>query len=621
MAGMASRGGTAAGIRSGRGFLLMLGVIAGCAFLLRLGVWAELGAVNGGRNSVYAPSVLTDLATYMKLGREMAAGEYTGPFYYQPFYYAVFLPGCYLLSGGSIGFVIFVQSLLGAATSYLAGLASARLFGKTAGCIAAVFTAISTPLLLNTPYHQNETLQTFNLMLLFYLALRACECWNLKRWAAVGAVTGIAILTRGNINFFLPGLLAALIWAGRQHKAGPGRIAAAAGLFAAMVLLVQLPFALHNTRVTGKLSGPSTAADAVLALGNSPEAPAGGRDPELPAGPMEYPEAYGRMMNRAENGVGVPAQMFEWMRREPAAFFELQLRKLLLFWDWREIPNNVSLLGPGGGAESSLILRWLLPGRSLVLLPFGLAGLVLAAVRAYRRRDVRLWLLVYCAAAYWAATALFYILSRFRAPILPLVAVAAGGFASWFLRRWRRSPERRRQLLLCGGGGLVAAFWLVSSGYEFYRNNLEAALARFCRPDGTVVAFGGTPYRLDYGPMTFGGWSEIEMRRGQKLAKRFPDFDKPGEAEWTLLADSAGRLRFRVNGRTVTRAVEHPGLVKLRFPVMPESGLFRLEIVDFPGKCSLLFDRQRNYSRSELDGAPLDGEWLFRLYDSPDPVK
>ncbi|HCH87276.1 MAG TPA: hypothetical protein DFL85_17435, partial [Lentisphaeria bacterium] len=257
MAGMASRGGTAAGIRSGRGFLLMLGVIAGCAFLLRLGVWAELGAVNGGRNSVYAPSVLTDLATYMKLGREMAAGEYTGPFYYQPFYYAVFLPGCYLLSGGSIGFVIFVQSLLGAATSYLAGLASARLFGKTAGCIAAVFTAISTPLLLNTPYHQNETLQTFNLMLLFYLALRACECWNLKRWAAVGAVTGIAILTRGNINFFLPGLLAALIWAGRQHKAGPGRIAAAAGLFAAMVLLVQLPFALHNTRVTGKLSGPS----------------------------------------------------------------------------------------------------------------------------------------------------------------------------------------------------------------------------------------------------------------------------------------------------------------------------------------------------------------------------
>ena len=130
MAEMASKKSAAAGIRSGRGFLLMLVAMAGLALLLRLGVWAELGAVNGGRNSLYTPSVFTDLATYMKLGREIAAGEYSGPFYYQPFYYAVFLPVCYWLSAGSIGFVIFVQSLLGAGTSWFAGLAAARLFGR-----------------------------------------------------------------------------------------------------------------------------------------------------------------------------------------------------------------------------------------------------------------------------------------------------------------------------------------------------------------------------------------------------------------------------------------------------------------------------------------------------------
>lgn len=621
MTGVASKKRAAAGIRSGRGFLLILSVIVGCAFLLRLGVWAELGAVDGGRNNVYTPPVQSDLATYMKLGREMASGEYTGPFYYQPFYYAVFLPCCYLLSGGSIGFVILVQSLLGAATCALSALSAARLFGKTAGCIAAGFTAVSTPLLLNTPYHQNETIQTFHLALLFYLSLRACECWNLKRWAAVGAVTGIAILTRGNISLLLPWLLAALVWSGRRQKAPPLRIAAAAGLFAATLFLLTLPFSVYNTLVTGKCSGPSTAADAVLALGNSPEAPAGGRDPGLPAGPMEYPEAYRRMMKRAEDGIGVPQQMFEWMCREPAAFFELQFRKLLLFWDWREIPNNVSLYGPGGGAESSLILRWMLPGRSIVLLPFGLMGLLLAGVKAYRRRDVRLWLLVCCVAVYWAGTALFYILSRFRAPILPLVAVAAAGFAAWFRRRWKFAPEQRRRLLLSGSAGTLAAFWLVGSGYECYRNNLEAALARFCRPDGTVVSFGGTPYQLDYGPMTFGGWTEIEMRSGQRLAKRFPKFEKPGEAEWTLFAYSAVRLRFRVNDHMLMREITHPGLVKLRFPVHPENGRFHLEIVEFSGKASLLFDRQRDYGRSELDGARLDGEWLFRLYHSSEPEK
>jgi hypothetical protein len=64
MADNRSNSKAAAGLpRSGRGFLLVLAAIAGAALLLRLGVWAELGAANGGRNAVYAPSALTDLAT------------------------------------------------------------------------------------------------------------------------------------------------------------------------------------------------------------------------------------------------------------------------------------------------------------------------------------------------------------------------------------------------------------------------------------------------------------------------------------------------------------------------------------------------------------------------------
>ena len=613
MAGMASKERAAAGIRSGRGFLLVLGAVALCAFLLRLGVWAELGAVNDGRNSVYTPSVFTDLATYMRLGKEIAAGEYSGPFYYQPFYYAVFLPVCYWLSGGSIGFVILAQSLLGAGTSWFAGLSGARLFGRTAGVVAAIFAAISTPLLLYAPFHQNETLQAFNLTLLFYLALRACECWSLRRWSAVGIVVGIAVLTRGNIVLFLPGLAVALLWAGRRRKIRWPRLVAGCALLLAAAYLVQLPFIIHNSRVTGKLTGPSTAADAVLALGNSPEAPAGGRNPGLPAGPMEYPEAYSRMMARAAEGVSVPEQMFEMMCREPGAFFELQFRKLLLFWDYREIPNNVSLYGEG---KTSRILRRLFPGRSLVLLSLGLAGLVLAIARAYRRREVKLWLLIYFIAAYWGATALFYILSRFRAPILPLIAVAAGGFVAWLLRRWRRVPDKRRQLLLYGGGMLVAMFWIVSSSYDFYRTHLEASLARWFRPDGISVTFGGAPYRLDHGPMTFGGWELIEMRSGLKLEKRFAHFSSPGEVEWTILTSKPGRIRYRVNGVSRTYQAEKPGLEKLRFPVTPRNGGFSVEIAGFTGEHWLFYDTQRDYGRSELEGSPLGGEWIMRLYET-----
>ena len=157
MAEKASKRRAAAGIRSGRGFLLILGVIALCALFLRLGVWAELGAVNGGRNSVYTPSVFTDLATYMKLGREIAAGEYSGPFYYQPFYYAVFLPVCYWLSGGSIGFVILVQSLLGAGTSW----------GRVLNILISLFMSIAIFLYLWRKYPDMTIIAKITGILLF----------------------------------------------------------------------------------------------------------------------------------------------------------------------------------------------------------------------------------------------------------------------------------------------------------------------------------------------------------------------------------------------------------------------------------------------------------------------
>ena len=599
-----------------RRFFRNLLLIAAGALLLRLAVSWELGAVNGGRNSVFAPSSLSDLATYMKLARDMAGFRYEGVFYYQPFYYAVFLPAVYLVSAGSVWAVIFVQSLLGAATSLLAGLAGGRLFGRTGGYVAAILVAISTPLLLYTPFHQNETLQTFNILLLFYLTLRACDRWTLPRWGCVGLVAGVAILTRGNIWFLVPGVAAAMVLSGIRLRRSFLRQAGAFALFFLLLLAVQLPFAIHNTRLTGKLTGPSTAADAVLGLGNSVEAPAGGRNPGLPAGPMEYPEAYHRMMQRASEEVSVPAQMWEWMCSSPGSFFELQFRKLLLFWDYREIPNNVSLYGEG---QFSLILRCLLPGRSAVPIALGIAGLLVFAGRLRRKRQTGLLLLYYFICAYWAAAALFYILSRFRAPVLPLVAVAGGGYVGWMFRRWKRNPGGRRKLLLYGGAALLAGFWLTSSSYDFYRENLEAGIMRLVRPDGTLVTGGGKPdERFDYGPFTFGGWSEAVLKPGGTLAKKFVTPATAGELEWTILTLVPGSVTLRVNnGPEQTLDAPERGLNKLKFPVALSDGVVRLDFTRVNGEHHLLYDSQRDYRRSSFGASPLPGEWIMRLLTPP----
>lgn len=615
-----SRSGTtvrksAAACDKGRRFLRNLAWISIAALLLRLGVSAELAAINGGNNSVFSPSKLSDLATYMQLARDMAAFQYSGEFYYQPFYYAVFLPVLYLVSGASIWFVIAVQSLLGAGCCWFAGLSAARLFGRNAGYAAAVLTAISTPLLLYTPFHQNETLQSFNLTLLFYLVLRAMEWKQLRFWTAAGIMTGIAILTRGNIWILVPGIVLLGVLAGRRRAVSGRRIAAGLGVFAGLLIAVQLPFAIHNTRVTGRLSGPSTAADAVLGLGNSQEAPPGGREPGLPAGPMEYPEAWHRMMELSRSGVSVAEQMFDWMCREPAAFFELQFRKLLLFWDYREIPNNVSLYGEG---EASRILQVLVFGRSGLLLALALAGIVVLLPRLRLRDSLPVWLLLYFIAAYWGATALFYILSRFRAPILPLAAVAGGAFAGWMIRRWKSAPQARKQTLLLGGGALVAAFWLTTSGYEFYRQQCEAAVMRLVRPAGTRLDLGdGKSAWFDYGPLTFGGWQELPLEPGMMLEKRFPLSPARAELEWTLLTVTPGRLAVKINGEDQLFDLDRPGFSKVRIPVSCADGTVRVDLLAVSGEQRLICDAQRNYHRSRWNGRPLDGEWIMRLYPLP----
>ncbi len=595
-------------------FLRKLLLITTGGFVLRLIVAAEIAAINGGRNSVFTPSTLSDLATYMCLAHELLDGAFSGPFYYQPFYYAVFLPAAYFVSGGSIWFVIVLQALLGAATVWIAGLAAARLFGRSAGYTAALLVAISTPLLLYTPFHQNETLQTFNLMFLFYLVLRATEVWTPRRWGAAGGMTGIAILTRGNIWILVPGIVAVLLLSGRRAEIQSRRIVATLLIYVALLLAVQLPFIIHNSRELGRLSGPSTAADAVLALGNSPEAPAGGRNPGLPAGPMEYPESYRRMMERAGAGISVPRQMLEYLLEEPGAFLELQFRKLLLFWDAREIPNNVSLYGEG---EHSLVLKWLLPGRSLVVIALGVAGLLIFAGRTWRKRPPGLLLLYYFIVAYWGAVALFYILSRFRAPVLPFLAIAGGGFVGWALRRRRLTPpaERRRPLLF-GGAALLAGVWLTASSYDFYRENLEAAIHRMVRPAGTRIDLGGsTIERIDHGPFTFGGWSEALLEPGTRLGKEFAEApDGPVELELGVLTLVPGRITLTVNGTSRTVEAPDPGLhhFKLELPTFP-AGTAEITVQTVTGEHHLLFDAQRDYGRSSYNGTPLSGEWIIRL--------
>lgn len=194
-----------------RKFYLYLGLIAFVAALLRLAVGFELAFANNGVNSVVMPSVQTDMATYWDISGRIVAGTFRDEFYYQPFYYAVFLPLIRWLFGDSVLSVVVIQALLGGGVVFLTGLCGSRLWSRSAGIVGAILAGLSQMLILYTPYLLIEILQSFWLVLILYLALRAIERRDKLDWAFCAVALGCSILTRGNSWFFLPGILAVAV--------------------------------------------------------------------------------------------------------------------------------------------------------------------------------------------------------------------------------------------------------------------------------------------------------------------------------------------------------------------------------------------------------------------------
>ncbi len=555
-----------------------------------------MAGFNAGMNSVFHPSTASDLATYMNLAREIAAGNFPETFYYQPWYYAVFLPAILLCGAGTTG-VIITQILCGSCAVLLSAAAAAKLAGKRGALLTALLAATSVPLVFYTPFHQNETLQSMHLVLMFLLSLCALQKGKWQLFAAAGAVSGTAIATRGNITLIFGYLLILSLIFPRRLKIKRRIVNAAVLAFAA--LLIILPFSIRNTASLKRLCGPSTAGDAVLALGNTPEAPAGGRNPGLPAGPMEYPESFHRTMSDTSHGIGLGRAMANWMCREPLAFFELQFRKLLLFWDAREIPNNVSL--EGEGRTSGVISAMRSCGLEYPLIICGLAGLLLAA-GCFKLRDVRLWWLCGFIVIYWGSIALFYNLSRFRAPVLPVLAVAAALLVRRRIK-WRS---------ICKIAALLFALFICVFAYDNYRL-CEPAIMRVVRPQGTIVppAIGQNKCDiLDHGPYTFGLWGEVKLDSGVTVGKKFCASGK-GEVIWKIFSDAANTITIRDNtGKLFTfQLVRGENSITLNAQDLSDTGF---ETVYVSGNVFAMRDFQRDYSRSSLNGKTFPAEWVAR---------
>lgn len=495
----------------------IIAAITAIALILRIIVcicFAQLPAVVN-------PSVQTDMATYIRLSNEILHGQWPDHFDYQPFYYTVFLPICRMLGGDSPWPSMLLQAILGSVAVWLTGISASKLFGKVSGIAAALLLALSKIHVFYTPFALFEVLQSFWLALILWLALYSWSKNKIWQWCLLSLTVSAAALTRGNAMLLVPGMLCLVIWRNWSRKS---KAALLAVCLLAIYLAPQLPFSITNYKYTGRWCGPSTAGDKVLALGNTPEAPAGG---------LEYPLTYHEWVadsdkKPGEGRVSVPQHILKWMCKEPFAFFELKFRSLLLFWDHREIANNVSLQLEG---KECFLTSYPTLLSFTIIGPMALLGLFVITRRFGRKNKkfgigfAGICILTYMILSSWFGTSLFYNLARFRLSALPLLCVSGGAGIRFFRNiivviKKTEDRAQRRRLLQANALPLVLVLFLVYSAYSTYQSYIEPMAMRTAHPNGIVADFDDTLLVYDHGPLVFGGMNFISIpEKGLNVAK------------------------------------------------------------------------------------------------------
>ncbi|MFP8882277.1 MAG: glycosyltransferase family 39 protein [Myxococcota bacterium] len=421
-----------------------------------------------------------DSLAYHTAALRILDGDWLGNevFYQDPLYPYLLALLYGVFGAGSIG-VLIAQALLDSVSVVLIYFTARALFDARAAAIAGVLAA-----LFRVAWFYDAILLKVPLTLLLasltaYLLVRADarRSWVAWFWAAMAL--GLAALTRGNYLVFVPILVLWLVFV--VPRSGPGpRLRSLAALGAGLVITIG-PVAFRNYLVADDFVLITSQAGQNFYIGNHRENDSGVyKAPAFVISNAAHEQKDFR--EEAERRTGrsfKPSELSNFWFREafsdiaadPAHFGRHTLRKLRLFFNHYEIPDNQSFAFFAQHVTGLLAIPT--PGYG-VLLPLAVCGVWLA------RRKRSAWLLVLFFASYAASVVLFFNVSRYRIPALPAVFVFAGYAISQAIELAKRRDYRA---VVIPAALLVVGFWvtqadLIDEDFALFRSNLGAAHSR-----------------------------------------------------------------------------------------------------------------------------------------------
>ncbi|HXF51946.1 MAG TPA: glycosyltransferase family 39 protein [Dehalococcoidia bacterium] len=399
-------------------------------------VWYDFSArsIAAGKGYVWDPTIwkLADGSPAYPNDTEV------GPSALWPPGYPAFLAAIYKVTGGSLLAGKVANAALGAATALLAFLIARRLFGDVAGAVAGVLVAFLPSHALFTALTMSEVFFTFLLALTAYLTLQ----WVFgeagpRRWqlAALGFLTGVAALTRGELAAFPLVLFLLFLARSRSWRTALGWTAlAVVGMSIAFA-----PWVLRNRIQMDAWIPGTTGVGRVMLQGHNPETDGG---PSLNV-VVQFESQFADLplpRREVEANREAQRQALEWALDHPLEEFKLTFSRLALLYrsdkagvEW--IQSNKPWFGREGADRLVAFSN---------AYYYALVGLAVVGAPAWwvlRRGSAMLVALL--PIAYY--TLLFGVVfignDRYHVPILPFVAVLAAAPVSLVLTRaveeWR----------------------------------------------------------------------------------------------------------------------------------------------------------------------------------------
>jgi 4-amino-4-deoxy-L-arabinose transferase-like glycosyltransferase len=332
--------------------------------------------------------------------------------------YPTLIAAVYLLFGPHLLPLRLVEAAIGVLSVGLIGVVGARLFGRTAGLISAALAALHPVLAFLPTIQYSENTLVLVVVLAFaavFTALRRGDTW---RWAVAGALWGVALLTRPNTMFALPGLAIGLLFALRRARR-PWWAPAWIGL-AACVLTVT-PWILRNHRVHGEWYFISTGGGRQFWIGHNPRAEADSRVAGFV--PDSVMEAETRALpNEVQRERYYYRKGYEYAREHPgrnAILYLREVRNLLAFYPETKTGQHINAWSRTSQGLASAVM---------------FAGTLLA-LRRFRAEPVQ-WILLGSVVSFVLGSAIYFAIMRYRMAVEPCLLWMAG-------RGWDELLSRR----------------------------------------------------------------------------------------------------------------------------------------------------------------------------------